>query len=64
MDFLNEFFRKMFITVNKKDRMYMPKDVSVFGGDNSEDIDELNKITIKPLVLFLKITFATFATFH
>lgn len=40
----------MLITVNRKDRIYMPKDISVLGGDNSEDIDELNKITIKPLV--------------
>lgn len=37
----------MFITISKKDRVYMPKDVSVFGGENTEDIDELNKIVIK-----------------
>jgi hypothetical protein len=41
----------MYITVSKKHRMYMPKEVSVYGGDNTEDIDELNKITIKLLVL-------------
>jgi hypothetical protein len=26
----------------------MPKDVSVMGGESADDIDELNKLTIKP----------------
>lgn len=40
----------MYIIVNKKYRQLMPKDVHVLGGDSSDDIKELNKITIKPLV--------------
>ncbi|CAF0837663.1 unnamed protein product [Brachionus calyciflorus] len=39
--------KRLFIVVNKKHRQYMPKDVSVYGGDTSDDIEELNKITIK-----------------
>ena len=40
--------RQLFIVINKKNRQYMPKEVLVFGGESSDDIVELNKLTIKP----------------
>lgn len=39
--------RQLFIVVNKKNRQYMPKEIIVMGGDSPDDINELNKVTIK-----------------
>jgi hypothetical protein len=33
--------------VNKKHKQHMPKDVLIMGGENSDEIDEINKVSIK-----------------
>jgi hypothetical protein len=36
------------MSINKKNRQHMPKDVVIMGGESTDDVDELNKIAIKP----------------
>lgn len=36
--------RQLIIVINKKNRQYMPKEVVVYGGDNSDEVIELNKV--------------------
>ena len=42
------YFRRLIIVVNKIYRQYMPKDVTVIGGDSPDEVTELNKLTLKP----------------
>jgi hypothetical protein len=37
--------RQLIIVINKKNRQYMPKEVLVYGGDNSDEVTELNKVS-------------------
>ena len=46
--------RQLIIVINNKNRQYMPKEVLVYGGDNSDEIIELNKVTFS---LCFKIKF-------
>jgi hypothetical protein len=39
--------KQLYMTINKNHKQYMPKEVVVNGGDNPDDVTELNKLNIK-----------------